>query len=152
MGSSIQNGRRVRGLAILVAVAFLANFAWEMTQVPFFANMAGRPLLAHAPTCLAASIGDLLLLAVAYAVTALLVRDAHWIFRPRLASVAAWIALGLAATVAIERSAVASGRWRYSASMPTIAGVGLLPLVQWIVVPLLLVAVARAASSRVKTG
>lgn len=45
-----------------------------------------------------------------------------------------------------------AGRWQYSVSMPTVAGVGLAPLAQWIVVPLLLVAVSRAASSRDPTA
>lgn len=137
-------------LILLFATALVASFAWEMAQAPWFANLAGMPFLAHAPVCLAASVGDVVLLAATYAVAALFARDAQWIFRPRAGSVAVWLALGLAVTAAIERSALASGRWRYSASMPTVAGVGLLPLAQWTVVPLLLVAIALYTTRRVR--
>lgn len=36
---------RAGGLTLLVAIAFLASFAWEMTKVPLFANLAGRSFL-----------------------------------------------------------------------------------------------------------
>ena len=132
-------------LALLVNTAFITNFAWEMTQAPFFANIADERFLSHALMCLAATLGDLLILAVTYSGVALLVRDPGWIGRPRAGRLAAWIVLGLAATVVLERNALASGRWQYSASMPVVAGVGLVPLAQWIIIPLLIVAVARAA-------
>lgn len=54
--------------------------------------------------------------------------------------------MGFAATAVIERWATAIGRWTYSDSMPTIAGIGVSPLLQWLVIPTLLLALARAAS------
>jgi hypothetical protein len=51
--------------------------------------------------------------------------------------------LGIASTVAIERWATATARWRYTSAMPTIGGVGIAPLLQWTIIPLVIVAIAR---------
>ena len=53
---------------------------------------------------------------------------------------AVWLAVGLVATMAIEfYSTEVAGRWTYGESMPRLPliGTGLAPVVQWIVVPLL---------------
>lgn len=49
----------------------------------------------------------------------------------------------LIVTIAVERWALAVGRWRYAATMATIAGIGLSPLLQWIAIPLLILAAAH---------
>lgn len=133
--------------AIVLTVGL--HYLWEMAQVPFFANMADMPLLRHALICFVAALGDLAIAAVSYGVAALLLRRPLWAleknwYRPA----AAWILFSLVATVLVERWAVAQGRWTYAPSMPTIAGVGLLPLLQWIAVPLVSLLLFRSMVAR----
>ncbi|MGZ5492759.1 MAG: hypothetical protein ACXW3E_04400 [Thermoanaerobaculia bacterium] len=52
-------------------------------------------------------------------------------------------AFGLLVAILIERWAVGSGRWRYEEAMPTIAGIGVMPLAQWIIVPAVIAWLAR---------
>jgi len=49
------------------------------------------------------------------------------------------LAAGLSITVAIEKWAISVGRWQYKEAKPAIAGIGLLPLLQWIIIPTLIV-------------
>ena len=113
------------------------NYAWEMGQARWYTRFAGRRWYEHARTCLLASLGDLVLAAFAYLVTAAIFTDMGWAFRPHRAWHAAviWIALGLGATLFLEQWAVAKGYWGYTAEMPAVLGVALLPLLQWVAVP-----------------
>jgi len=51
--------------------------------------------------------------------------------------------VGLSVTIIIERWAISIGRWQYREAMPTIAGIGLSPLLQWIIIPAAIVFVVR---------
>ncbi len=54
------------------------------------------------------------------------------------------IAAGLAFTIFSEwYNVYRAGAWSYAASMPLVAGIGLAPLMQWIVVPVLMIIVIR---------
>ena len=142
-----RRGRRVWAAAVLLT--FWAHFLWELSQAGFFSNMAGMPFARHALVCLAASLGDLLIAAAAYALAALVFRRPAWALRPGWwAPAALWLAAGLAVTVLIERWAVATGRWAYGPAMPTLLGVGLLPVLQWIIVPASTLGIVRAVSAR----
>ena len=138
--------RRFWIAAVLLTV--LLHFIWEMWQSRFFASMADMPLLRHSLVCLLASLGDLLIAAVAYAATILLLHRS-WPLRPHWQGPAAlWMTISIACGVAIERWALASGRWTYAESMPTLWGVGLLPLIQWIIVPTATLLILRAVFVR----
>lgn len=125
---------------VLAMYAFLGHFLWEMLQTPFF---AGMPTMAHWPAtllCLQAAIGDVVIAVAAFAAVAFAGRNRGWFLARRARTLASFLLLGLAATVALELHAVHwAGRWSYSPLMPVlpILGVGVVPLVQWLVVPLL---------------
>jgi hypothetical protein len=53
------------------------------------------------------------------------------------------ITLGVLAMIGFERWALAAGRRAYASDMPLVFGVGLLPLLQWIVVPAVTLALVR---------
>lgn len=122
------------------------HYAWEMGQAPWFEEFAGTPWGEHALPCLRAAAGDLLIATAAFALTAALFRRWSWPIQPGWRRPAlVWIGTGLVATVVFEHWAVLAGRWTYTASMPTIAGIGVLPLLQWIVVPVVTLALLRLA-------
>jgi hypothetical protein len=119
------------------------HFAWEMLQAPAFMDFAGT-IWDGTVRCFVASLGDLLLASGTYAVTALVFWRVAWPFQPRwVLPAATWITLGVLATVAFERWALATGRWAYGPDMPLVFGVGLLPILQWIIVPALTLAIIR---------
>lgn len=131
-----------------IVVTLTLHFVWEMLQAQAFVDFAVSTWKGTV-RCFGASLGDLLLATGAYVVTALLFRRLDWpIRRHWVLPAATWIGLGELATIAFERWAVARGRWAYGPEMPLVFGIGLLPLVQWIVVPALTLAIVRARMRR----
>lgn len=117
---------------VLAAVALGLNAAWEVAQRPLY-NSPGS--VAH---CLRAAVTDAGWTIAAGAGAASVAR--RWrrqAFVPSLIVLLALIAIG------IEAVALSTGRWSYVGAMPTLAGLGLAPLVQ---LPLLGVLAALAAA------
>ena len=124
--------------------ALLLNYPWEFLQAPLFEGMSQAPHWAAVETCTRAALGDVAIALFAYWAVALLVRSRGWIARATVGSVLCFAALGVIVTVVIERLALAGlwmGGWAYSALMPVVPvlGVGLSPLLQWTVLPPLVV-------------
>ena len=127
----------------LAVVAFALHFAWEMGHARWFATMNELPFWTATAWCARAALWDVAISAASYLAASLVARNTRWIRRRSALPLTVYIALGLIVTIAVERWALAVGRWRYAATMPTIAGIGVSPLLQWIVVPLLILAAAR---------
>lgn len=126
-----------------IAVTFALHFTWEMLQSPAFMDFAAT---ARRGTlrCFVAAVGDVLIAAGAYAVTALAFQRPVWPVRSGwMLPALTWVALGVITTIAIERWALARGRWAYAPEMPVLFGIGLLPLLQWLIVPGLTLAVVQ---------
>lgn len=132
-----------RRIAALALVPYALHFAWEMGQAPLFATMRELPFWKGTAWCMRAAMWDVLISAVAYVAAALAALSVRWVQHPRMLHLAVYFGAGLAITVAIERWAVAGGRWRYAPAMPTLFGIGLSPLLQWLIVPLLIAATVR---------
>ncbi len=127
------------------ALNFALNFVWEISQGSLYAAPHAARLPLNMPLycviCLRASLGDVAITVISYLIAAGIARDIAWLIRsPKLrffAPLAAWLTSGLLITVWLEHEALATGRWAYGRLMPTIGGVGLAPLLQWVVVPLI---------------
>jgi hypothetical protein len=133
----------MRLIAAGVLTTLALHFAWEMLQAPAFVDFAGSTW-AGTVRCFIAALGDVLLASGAYVVTTLLFRRAAWpVQRSWLSPAVTWVAAGVLATVAFERLALARGQWSYGPEMPRIAGVGLFPLLQWLIVPALTLTIMR---------
>ncbi len=122
--------------------ALLLNFPWELLQVPLFAGMAGALHRQVIQGCLQATLGDAVIMLISYGVVSLTASDRHWMLKPSARQLALFIAIGVAITVAIEWLATRGHwvqGWSYSQQMPVVPGlgIGLAPLAQWIVLPLL---------------
>ena len=130
------------GGAILLAV-YAMHFAWEMAHASLFAPMDRLPFWQATAWCARAAGWDVLISVAAYSAAALAARRRLWIHHPRRWHYAVYFAIGLAITVAIEQWAISAGRWQYREAMPTIADIGLTPLLQWIVIPAATLAAVR---------
>ena len=128
--------------------AMLLNLPWELWQVPLFDRMPVSPHWEAVRTCSRAAAGDAVIAVLAYWSVALVVRHRGWVVVPTTSRELAFTACGLAVTVAIERLALGGlwmQDWSYSPLMPVVPGlgVGLSPLVQWLVLPPLLIWLVR---------
>ena len=125
--------------AALAAASLGLHFVWEMLQAPLYQGMLTMPLSGATRVCAQASAGDAVITLAAYALVAFAVRSRAWMTHPRVGHIAAYLAIGLAVTIALEYLNVYGlGRWSYSAAMPRVLGVGLAPLAQWIIVPIVI--------------
>ena len=125
--------------------AFLLNYPWEFIQSPLFAGMSDKPHWEAVRGCTRAALGDAVIMLIAYWAVALLSRNRAWIAAPARRDVWTLLSIGVGITVIIEWLALHGwwlASWSYSAVMPVIPGlgVGLVPVVQWVVLPPLVAA------------
>ncbi len=124
--------------------ALLLNFAWEILQAPLYAGMAGRPHAQVTQACLRATFGDMVIMLLAYGVVAVVARSRRWIAVESGRQLALFMAIGVVITVGIEWLATRGHwvqSWTYLPAMPLLpgTGIGLAPLLQWVLLPLLTV-------------
>lgn len=115
-----------------VLVALLASTTihavWEFAQcAPLFVEGRFPMTLAN---MLRVTLADVGLSSLIYGAVALAQRDVAWGLHPRQCGVLAAMAIGAALAAGIEWHALATKRWAYSPWMPTIFGIGLLPVLQ----------------------
>ena len=126
--------------------AFLLHFVWEFWQIAYFVDMPELSHRAGTWLCTQATFGDVVITLAAFWSTALWVRSRDWIHLPGRRADIIFIIIGILTTIAVEWLATTVvHRWQYAATMPTIPGLGtgLMPLLQWLVVPHLILALVR---------
>ena len=128
----------------VAAFALLLNFAWEILQAPLFVGMAEMPHAQVTMACLQATFGDAVIMLFAYGVVSVVVRSRSWILAPKGWQLSLFVAIGVSITAGIEWLATRGywmASWNYLPTMPLVPGtdIGLVPLLQWIVLPLLTV-------------
>lgn len=96
--------------------------------------------------CTRATLGDVVIALSAYWVVAAYRRRRDWLYQPDGRSLLVFIAVGIVTTIALEWHATElQQRWQYADIMPTLSllGTGLAPLLQWLLLPPLIVWFAR---------
>ena len=124
----------MRWLALLL-FTFAMHFTWEMSQARWFAGMMDLPFWTGTFLCFRASLGDIVITAIAFAMAAGAERTMLWPRLRRVRPFALFMVTGLVITAAYEVFALRTGRWIYAAEMPTLFGIGVLPLLQWTLIP-----------------
>ena len=124
--------------------ALLLNFAWEILQAPLYAGMAGLPHALVTKACLQATVGDMVIMLLAYGAVAAGARSRCWVVAASHWQLAWFVAIGVAITAGIEWLATRGHwvqSWNYLPAMPLVpgTGIGLAPLLQWVLLPLLTV-------------
>lgn len=125
-------------LLVIFVFAFLLHFVWEMWQIPFYEDMLEASHWSAVIQCTRATFGDGVIAIAAYSVSAIVVRDAAWLYCRKFRTWTLYLLIGLLATVLIEfLSTEVYDRWQYSDSMPIvpILNTGVTPLLQWAVLP-----------------
>ena len=120
-----------RFVAVLSVIAFALHFGWENAQcIAFFVHASSAPTQVD---MVQATLGDVAMTWLAYVAVSLATRQWNWPFHKW-----AWMEWGslagsaLVMSVAVERFAIASGRWSYTANNPLVPGtdVSVLPIAQ----------------------
>ncbi len=130
-------------LANIAVFAFLLNFPWEFLQTPLYQSMLDAAHWKATQRCTLATLGDVVIMVLAYGCIALTARSVSWFERPTIGRLSGFVVVGVLVTVVIERLALSdqSLGWRYSSAMPImpLVHVGLAPVMQWIILPLVAV-------------
>ncbi len=131
------------------AWALVLNLLWEVAQLPFYAFAPAIGPLAIAWFVIHCTAGDVGIALVSFGMAALATRDLEWPARRPWLGLAVALGVGLVWTIQSEwQNVYVRSAWAYSAAMPTIWGVGLLPILQWLLLPaLVLLAVRRCQRS-----
>lgn len=127
-------------LALVWTTSFFLHFAWEMWQASFYQGMDKADHATAIWVCTKATFGDANIAITAYLVAALSIRTVYWLKAPLAKPLFIFLVVGLLITVLFEYLATeVLARWQYNENMPTLPllGTGLLPLAQWIIVPLI---------------
>ena len=140
--------------------ALLLSLPWEFGQMWLYAGSAQMSHLQGIRICMTATAGDAVIMLIAFGVVALAAGSPAWVRAPTFRQVAGFVAIGLVVTIAVEIIATRSNgvfSWRYTPTMPVtpVFGVGLVPLLMWLVVPLLVLWFVRrqiAGSNNVLTA
>jgi hypothetical protein len=128
-----------------IAATFALHLVWEMLQLPLYTIWANDPWSKQAFAVIHCTVGDVMIASLSLLLALALVGRATW---PKLGSRPVWmvtLGLGAAYTVYSEWLNVnVRGTWAYSPMMPTVPliGTGLAPLLQWLVVPTLVLWIA----------
>ena len=125
-------------------LAFVLNLAWEMAHVRLYtvweesSGVIARALL-HC------TLGDVLIALAMFALAGIALWRADWpTSRPWTGG--AIVVIGATAFTAWSEwyNVYRAGNWGYAAGMPLIFGIGLSPLLQWIILPAAMVGAFRA--------
>lgn len=140
----------------VLVFAILLNYPWEFLQVPMFDRMPDAPHWEAIKTCTRATLGDGAIMLAAYWCVAAVARSRRWIVDASTTNVLLFAAVGTSTTIIIERLALNGmwlDGWAYSPWMPIVpvVEVGLTPILQWIVLPPLVVWFARRQLTSLRT-
>jgi hypothetical protein len=133
--------------AIWSALAFVLNLAWEIAQVRLYTIWAEVDRWGVAWALLHCSVGDVMIALAVFALACVALRRVDWpVSRP-------WTGGAIAVAGAVAYTAWSewynvyrAGSWSYAAGMPLIFGIGLSPLLQWLILPPVLVFAYRRLS------
>ena len=123
-------------------ISFLLNFVWEMWQMPFFIFDAQDSYLRMNIMCTQASIGDGMITIIAYLITSKVFDNSKWYHEWKTKYIIIYLCVGVLLTVVLELyNTMILGRWSYAGIMPLlpIIKIGLVPILQWLIVPILVV-------------
>ncbi|MEO6289553.1 MAG: hypothetical protein ABIO76_06515 [Ginsengibacter sp.] len=125
-------------ISSIIILSFIANFIWEMLQMPFFAGMQFN--WQSAIFCALASVADTLMVLILLNGFALFFNNIKWIFSMNSLQIFLLIILGGIGAVLAERIHLNAGSWKYSAAMPIIPilNAGAIPVLQFMFLPLMI--------------
>lgn len=131
-------------LLLWALLALPLHLLWEIAHLPFYTlwdNSSRSLIAAYVLHC---TLGDVMIATAAYGITALLWRRMAWPWHSSVWSLVVLTIIGVSYTLFSEWINVYQLQsWSYAASMPRIAGIGLTPLLQWLIIPTMMLVIFR---------
>jgi len=126
-------------------IVAVGNFVWEWAQLPLYTLWKTGSASQITYAVVHCTGGDLLIAGATLVGSILLFGAVDWPRGRFVPVAAATVVSGIGTTAYVEHLNTARGTWAYSDLMPLLPGmgIGLVPLAQWIVIPLLAFVVAR---------
>ncbi len=126
------------------AIAFVLNLAWEIAHVRLYTIWAEADRASVAWSLLHCSLGDVLIALSMFALAGTALWRVDWPASRPWAGGAVVVIGAMAFTAWSEwYNVYRAGNWSYAASMPLIFGIGLTPLLQWLILPPVMVGAYR---------
>ncbi len=137
-----------RFIGTVIVFAFLLNYGWELSHCTLYKGFVYDG--AHVAFLALASLADTIMALLLYFGFALIYRQGFWIHRVTGLRIF-WLMLvgGLGATVS-ELAHLSAGNWSYTKDMPLLPGigVGLTPVLQFTILPILIYSLSRYYTTR----
>ena len=127
------------------ALAFVLNLTWEIAHVRLYTIWTAADGMTVAWALLHCSLGDVVIALAMFALAGIALRRADWPASRPWAGGAVVVIGAMAYTAWSEwYNVYRTGAWSYTPDMPTIYGIGLSPLLQWLINPPVIVVAYRA--------
>ena len=128
--------------------AFILNFIWEVSQGFLFSDYVYD--FQHISFCALASVADLIMVLLLYFVFSVVLKDPFWIKNFTLLKVSSLFFIGGLGAILGEWRHLSEGNWSYTELMPVIpfVEIGLTPLLQFIILPILTYKLANVYISK----
>ena len=126
------------------ALSFILNLVWEISHVVLYTIWREADGLRIAWSVFHCTLGDVVIAVAGFALAAIVLWRANWpVSRPWTGSVI--VVIGAIAFTAWSEwyNVYRAGAWGYTLSMPLIFGIGLTPLLQWLILPPVIVVAYR---------
>ena len=146
--------KSIRLQIYLFVLALPLNLMWEVAQIKAY-DFPETSLMADVIGCFVPSLGDGLMTLIIYWTGWLLFRDSKWILSPGTKGYLSMMGIGLVLAVIVEWNALyRTGAWSYNQRMITIPilQVGLLPIFQMLILPLITALFVQCIWRKRKTG
>lgn len=135
----------MRRIGIWSALAFVLNLIWEIGHISLYTLWREAAPQVIAWSIFHCTIGDVMIALAVFALTAIVFRRTDWPTSHPWSGGALVVIAALVFTAQSEwYNVYRSGAWGYTSSMPTVFGIGLSPLLQWLILPPLMVVACRA--------
>jgi hypothetical protein len=130
------------------ALAFVLNLAWEIAHVRLYTLWAEADDLVVSWSLFHCTLGDVAIALTMFAVAAIMLWRTDWPVRHPWIGGAVVVIGAMAFTAWSEwYNVYRAGNWAYTASMPLVFGIGLSPLLQWLILPPVMVIAYRRLAS-----
>jgi hypothetical protein len=127
-------------------VIVVGNLAWESAQLPLYTLWKAGSAKEIIFAVFHCTGGDMLIAGATLVVSLLVLGTAEWPRARFLSVVVTTLISGVGITAYSEHLNTVRGAWTYSDLMPVLpgTGIGVAPLAQWLVIPILAFAAARS--------
>ena len=137
-------GRFIASIALWSALAFVLNMVWEISHVGLYTLWKEADGLRIAWSVFHCTLGDVVIAVAGFGLAAIVLWRANWpVSRPWAGGAIVVIGAVAFTTWSEWYNVYRAGAWAYAASMPLIFGIGLTPLLQWLILPPVMVVAYR---------